>query len=99
MQRLFIEEHKLSTEGSSVDKIFGRLATRRERTEEADQKLVRHTLYCIKEEYTSIEIQSIDYDVLILLLAYVATDMESNTASTATPARISCSSRGIPNLL
>ena len=29
----------------------------------------------------------------------VATDIESKTASTATPARTSCSSRGIPNLL
>ena len=32
-------------------------------SEEADQKIVRHTLHCIKEEYTDIEIQSIDHDV------------------------------------
>ena len=52
--------------------------------EEADQKLVRHALHCIKEEYTDIEIQSIDYDVLILLLAYVATTMESSNGSNHT---------------
>ena len=46
--------------------------------EEADQKIVRHTLHCINEEYTDIEIQSIDIDVPILLLAYVAIQMESS---------------------
>ena len=45
--------------------------------EEADQKIVRHT-HCISEEYTDIEIQSIDHDVLILLLAYVAIQMASS---------------------
>ena len=34
-----------------------------------------------------------------LSLKVVATDIESNTASTATPANISCSSSGIPSLL
>ena len=47
-------------------------------SEEADQKIVRHTLHCIEESYINIEIQSIDYDVLILLLAYVAMQMESD---------------------
>ena len=47
-------------------------------SEEADQKLVRHTIHCIKEGYTDIELQSIDHDVLILLLAYVAMAMESS---------------------
>ena len=38
--------------------------------EEADQKLVRHTLHYIREKCTVIEVQSIDTDVLVL--AYVA---------------------------
>ena len=38
-------------------------------SDEADQKIVRHALHCITSHHTDIEIQSIDYDVLILLLA------------------------------
>ena len=45
--------------------------------EEADQTLVRHTLHSIREKYTVIKVQSIDTDVLILLLAYVAMELES----------------------
>ena len=33
--------------------------------EEAYQKLVHHTLHCIREKYTVIEVQSIDTDVLV----------------------------------
>ena len=50
--------------------------------EEADQKLVRHTLHCIREMYTEIEVQSIDTDVLILLLAYVAMELEASDHNT-----------------
>ena len=45
--------------------------------QKADQKLVRHTLHSIREKYTVIEVQSIDTDVLVLLLAFVATELES----------------------
>ena len=51
-------------------------------TEEADQKVVRHVLHCIKVGY-SVEVHSIDTDVLILLLAYVAIELESLTEPTA----------------
>ena len=44
--------------------------------EEADQKLVHHKLHCIREKYTVIKVQSIDTDVLVLLLAYVAMEFE-----------------------
>ena len=37
---------------------------------EADQKIIQRALHCIKVGYSFIEIQSIDIDVLILLLAY-----------------------------
>ena len=43
--------------------------------EEADQKVVRHTLHCMKTNCEYIEIQSIDSDVLILLLANVAAEL------------------------
>ena len=45
--------------------------------EEADQKLVRHTLHCLIKKYTVIEVQSIDNNFLVLLLAYVAMELES----------------------
>ena len=45
--------------------------------EETDQKLVRHTFHCIREKYTVIDPQSIDTDVLVILLAYVAMELES----------------------
>ena len=45
--------------------------------EEADQKLVRNTLHSIREKYTVMEVQSIDTDVLVLLLADVAMELES----------------------
>ena len=47
------------------------------KAEEADQKLVRHTLHCITEKYTVMEIQSIDTDVLVLLLACFAMEWQS----------------------
>jgi len=40
--------------------------------EEEYQKIVRHVFHCIRSGYTDIEVQSIDTDVLVLLLAYVA---------------------------
>ena len=46
--------------------------------EEADQKIIWHALHCIKVGYSFIEIQSIDTDVLILLLAYIALELVSN---------------------
>ena len=46
--------------------------------EEADQKIIRHALHCIKVGYCFIEIESIDTDVLILLLAYIAMELVSN---------------------
>ena len=49
--------------------------------EEADQKIIRHALHCIKFGYSFIEIQSIDTDVLILLLAYIAMELVSNNDS------------------
>ena len=48
---------------------------------EADQKIIRHALHCIKVRYSFIEIQSIDTDVLILLLAYIAMKLVSNNDS------------------
>ena len=50
-------------------------------SEEADQKIVRHTLHCINENYSDVVIHSIDYDVLILLLCYVAEQMEMGSFS------------------
>ena len=47
-------------------------------SEEADQKIVRHTLHCIKQMYNVIVVQSIDTDVLVLLLAYVAGEATSS---------------------
>ena len=44
--------------------------------EEADQKIVRHALRCIRSGYSDIVVQSIDTDVLVLLLAYVAKTLE-----------------------
>ena len=49
--------------------------------EEADQKIIQHALHCIKVGYSFIEIQSIDTDVLILLLAYIAMELVSNNDS------------------
>ena len=48
---------------------------------ETDQKVIRHALHCIKVGYSPIEIQSIDSDVLILLLAYIAMELVSNNDS------------------
>ena len=39
--------------------------------------MVHHTLHSIREKYTVIEVQSIDTDVLVLLLAFVAMELES----------------------
>ena len=49
--------------------------------EEADQKNIRHALHCIKFGYSFKEIQSIETDVLILLLAYIAKELVSNNDS------------------
>ena len=38
-------------------------------SEEADQRIVRHALNCIDDNYDNIVINSIDYDVLILLIS------------------------------
>ena len=38
---------------------------------------MHHTLHSIREKYTVIEVQSIDTDVLVLLLAFVAMELES----------------------
>ena len=51
------------------------------KAEEADQKIIRHTLHYIKVGYSFIEIQSIDTEVLILLLAYIAMELVSNSDS------------------
>ena len=48
---------------------------------EADEKIVRHALHFIKVGYSFIEIQSIDTDVLILFLAYIAMELVSNNDS------------------
>ena len=45
--------------------------------EKTNQKLVRHKLHCIREKYMVIEVQAINIDVLFLMLAYVALEMES----------------------
>ena len=49
--------------------------------EEADQKIIRHALHCIKFGYSFKEIQSIETDVLILLLVYIAKELVSNNDS------------------
>ena len=41
-------------------------------SEEADQKIVRHALHCIDANCNLVVVNSIDHDVLILLIAYVA---------------------------
>ena len=49
--------------------------------EEADQKIIRHALHCIKVGYSFIKIRSIDAIVLILLLVYIAMELVSSNAS------------------
>ena len=46
--------------------------------EEADQKIVQHTLHSIKTMHNEIEVQSTNTDVLALLLAYIAMEMEES---------------------
>ena len=41
-------------------------------SEEADQRVIRHTLHCMSEQYRRIVVRTIDTDVLILLMSYVA---------------------------
>ena len=45
-------------------------------SEEIDQKIVRHALHCINKNYAVVIIHSIDCDVLILLIASVAQQMD-----------------------
>ena len=52
-------------------------------SEEADQKIVRHALHCINENYPVVIIHSIDYDVLILLISYVAQQMDIDAFRTS----------------
>ena len=40
-------------------------------SEEADQRLIRHTLHCISDEYKNSVVRTVDTDVLILLISYV----------------------------
>ena len=54
-------------------------------SEEADQKIIRHTLDCIKNSYAYMEVHSIDCDVLILLIAYFAADLETSQSSDDDP--------------
>ena len=61
----------------TVDTLFQISST----AEEADEKIIRHALHCIKVRYSFIELQSIDTDVLILLLAYIAIELVSNNDS------------------
>ena len=49
--------------------------------QEANQKIIRQALYCIKVGYSFIEIESIDTDLLILLLAYIAMELVSDNDS------------------
>ena len=67
MQQLKTELYQHLHDASMVDST----------AEEADQKLLRHTLHCLREKYTVIEVQSIDNNFLVLLLAYVAMELES----------------------
>ena len=46
-------------------------------SEEADQKIVRHALHCIDANCNLVVVKSIDHDVFILLIAYVAKRSES----------------------
>ena len=50
-------------------------------SEEADQRLIRHTLHCVSEKYKKIVVRTVDTDVLALLLSYVSQvhDSSSNT--------------------
>ena len=41
-------------------------------SEEADQRLIRHTLHCISAYYKKIVVRTVDTDVLILLKSYVS---------------------------
>ena len=41
-------------------------------SEEADQRLIRHTLHCISAQYKKIVVRTVDTDVLILLMSYVS---------------------------
>ena len=38
--------------------------------EEADVKIVRYALHCCQEEYSTVVVKTIDYDVLVLLLSH-----------------------------
>ena len=49
--------------------------------QETNQKIIRQALYCIKVGYSFIEIESIDTDLLILLLAYIAMELVSDNDS------------------
>ena len=40
-------------------------------SEEADHRLIRHTLHCVFEQYQTIVVRTIDTDVLVLLISYV----------------------------
>ena len=41
-------------------------------SEEADQRLIRHTLHCISAQYKKAVVRTVDTDVLILLMSYVS---------------------------
>ena len=41
-------------------------------SEEADERLIRHTLNCISTQYKKIVVRTVDADVLILLMSYVS---------------------------
>ena len=40
-------------------------------SEEADQRIIRHALHCILEQYKKVVVRTVDTDVLILLISYV----------------------------
>ena len=41
-------------------------------SEEADQRLIRHTLHCISAQYKKIVVYTVDTDILISLMPYVS---------------------------
>ena len=57
---------------SSCEELDQHVPVRPCAAEEADQRLVRHTLNLIHNDYKNILVRTIDTDVLILLISYIA---------------------------
>ena len=64
---------------SNIDSLAGDSSLSPNSAEEADQKLVRHALQCVRSGVRNIVVRTVDTDVILLLVAY--RHSEANTAS------------------